>query len=170
MADAIESAALTARMLSSLKFNPERLKASLHEDKSTATELANQLARSHGVPFRQAHAIVGQLVSRSLEEGERLEDVAARELPAVSKKVTGRAVKIDKEELSASLDALKTLEMTRSAGGANPLLISRLLLDDSESAKQNASWIARARGSLVKADGSLRAEARRISTEVRTRR
>jgi argininosuccinate lyase len=170
MTDAIDSAALTASMLSSLKFKPDRLRASMREDKSTATELANRLARSHGVPFRQAHAIVGQLVRLSLEQGTPLEDVASRELPAVSKKVTGRAVKIDKRELSSALDALKTLEMTRSAGGANPILVSRLLLEDSESARRNASWTAKARGSLAKAEVRLKGDARRIAIEVRTKR
>ncbi len=170
MTDAINSATLTAGMLASLKFNAERLKASLHEDKSTATELANRLARSHGVPFRQAHAIVGKLVRLSLEEGTPLEEVAARDLPAVSKEVTGRAVKIDKRELSTTLDALKTLKMTLSSGGANPLLVARLLMEDSESAKRNASWIALARGSLVKAEGRLRGDARRIAIGVRTKR
>ena len=170
MTDAIDSATLTASMLSSLKFNPDRLRASLHEDKSTATERANRLATKHGVPFRQAHAIVGQLVRISLEEGTPLEGVAARDLPAISKKVTGRAVKIDKRELSSALDALKTVKMTRSAGGANPLVVSRLLLEDSESAKRNASWIALARGSLVKAEGRLKGDARRIAIGVRTKR
>ena len=76
MTDAIDSATLTARHAASLKFNPERLKASLHEDMSTATELANHLARSHGVPFRQAHAIVGKLVRTSLERGRPLRRLA----------------------------------------------------------------------------------------------
>ena len=168
--DAIDSARLTASMLSSLRFNPAKLRSSLHEDKSTATELANRLARAHGVPFRQAHAIVGQLVRLSLESGAPLEEVAAEELPAISKKVTGRAVKLDKEELLNALDAPKTLEMTRSAGGANPLLVPRLVQDDSDSAVRNASWIASARDSLVKADARLRGDARRITIEVRTKR
>ena len=38
--------------------------------------------------------------------------------------MTGRAVKIDKQSCRSALDALKTLEMTRSAGGANPHLVS----------------------------------------------
>ena len=170
LADAIDSASLTAEMLSSLRFNPERLKSALHEDKSTTTELANLLSRAHGVPFRQAHAIVGQLVRLSLETGAPLEDVAASELASVSEKVTGRAVKIDKQELRSALDALKTLEMTRSAGGANPLLVSRLLMEDSEAVKRNSSWIARARGSLEGADERLKGDARRIAIGVKTKR
>ena len=60
--DTTSSATLMAEMLSSLKFNRDRLHASVSGDMSTATELANQLVRADGVPFRQAHAIVGELV------------------------------------------------------------------------------------------------------------
>ena len=169
LGDSIESARLTAEMLSSLKFNSSKMQKSLHEDKSTATELANRLTRAHGVPFRQAHAVVGQLVRLSLERDEPLEKVAEEELPSVSKTVTGRAVKIDKQELRSALDALKTLGMTQSTGGANPLFVSRLLLDDSRSERRSKAWISGAVSSLAKAEGRLKTSSQRIATGVKTR-
>ncbi len=170
LADATDSATLTAGMLSSMRFNKDRLGVSLHEDKSTATELANRLTRAHGVPFRQSHAIVGELVRTSIERGVSLEDVAAQELARISERVTGHSVKIDKHELHSALDALKTLELTDSAGGANPLLVSSLVLEDSDSVKRNASWINQTKTSLNKAEARLRADARRTSIGVKTRR
>ena len=109
---------------------------------STATELANHLVREHGVPFRQAHAIVGELVRTSLERGSTLEETALSEMRSVSARVAGRPLKIDKDQLRNVLDALKTLELTRSAGGANPASVSRLLLKDSRLIKQNLYWIS----------------------------
>ncbi len=67
---------------------------------STATELANHLVGEHGVPFRQAHAIVGELVRLSIESGSTLEETASEEMHRVSKRMTGKAVKIDKDELA----------------------------------------------------------------------
>ena len=166
LSDAVDSATLTAEMLSSLVFKTGRLWSSLADDKSTATELANLLSRSHAVPFRQAHAIVGELVRSSLEDGSTLEETAQKELAAISRKVTGKSVKVDKQELRSALDALKTLEMIRSAGGANPLSVSRLLPKDSESVKKNLAWIAQARNSLTEADGRLNKLARDNVIEV----
>ena len=40
----------------------------------TATDLADYLAR-RGLPFRQAHAVVGHLVRWCLENGRRLDDL-----------------------------------------------------------------------------------------------
>ncbi len=166
--DTIESATLMAEMLASARFDEGRLAGSLSSDMSTATELANHLVERYGVPFRQAHAIVGELVRSSVEKGRTLEQNASRNLGEVSKKITGKLLKIDKDDLQSVLDALKTLKLIGSAGGSNPLLVSRLLLRDSKSVEQNKSWIARSRASLDLADERLKKLVRTKDNEVRT--
>jgi len=165
--DTIASATLMAEMLSSLKLDPERLMGSVAGDMSTATELANHLVREYQVPFRQAHAIVGDIVRMSLERGSTLQETVLKELPSVSSRIAGKAVKIDKQRLANVLDALKTLELTRTEGGANPRSVPRLLLEDSRYLKQNLSWIARTRGSLKEAEGRLREQVAKNEVEVR---
>jgi len=164
--DTISSATLMAEVLSSLKFNSDRLLAAVSGDMSTATELANHLVRVHGVPFRQAHAIVGEIVRTALERGSTLGETALEEMPSVSSRVIGVPLKIDKERLRNVLDALKTLELTRTAGGANPRSVPRLLIKDSRSLKQNLSWAARARSSLKEAEGRLREQVDKTEGEV----
>ncbi|MDA4114002.1 MAG: argininosuccinate lyase, partial [Thaumarchaeota archaeon] len=163
----ISSATLMAEMLSSLGFDPDRLLSSVQGDMSTATELANHLVRGYGVPFRQAHAVVGDLVRLSLERASTLEETALQELPSVSSRIIGRPLKIDKDELRRVLDVLKTLELTRTAGGANPRSVPRLLLKDSRSIKKNLSWISHARSSLKAADDRLRDQVGEREVEVR---
>ena len=165
--ETLSSAAVMAEMLSSLEFDTERLAGSVGGDMSTATELANHLVRDHGVPFRRAHAMVGEMVRTALASGSTLEETALRELPAISARMTGRALKIDKHQLRNVLDALKTLELTRTAGGANPRSVPRLLLKDSRILKQNLSWISRAGSSLMEADARLRDQAGKNRVEVR---
>ena len=50
---------LMAGMLASAEVRRGEAEEAVKEDMSTATELANELVRAHGVPFRQAHQIVG---------------------------------------------------------------------------------------------------------------
>jgi argininosuccinate lyase len=154
-------------MLSSLKFNPDRLLSSVRGDMSTATELANHLVREHGLPFRQAHAIVGEIVRTAVERGSTLQETVLEVMPSVSTRLTGKPLKIDKDQLRNVLDALKTLELTRTEGGANPRLVPRLLLKDSRALKQNLSWILRMRSSLKEADARLRDEVTKNEVEVR---
>ena len=128
--DATSSVSLMARMLPSARFDAERLKSAVDEDMSTATELANELVHSHRLPFRQAHQIVGEPVRIAVEKKIGLEEATEESLGEVSKKVTGRAIKIDKERLRTVLDALKTLSLIGSAGGANPDFNARQVVKD----------------------------------------
>jgi argininosuccinate lyase len=166
--DTVESASLMAEMLSSLEFDEEALRRSLSKDMSTATELANHLVERYHVPFRQAHAIVGELVRFAVDEEVSLEKAAAEEMKRVSSRIIGRPLKIDKDELRTVLDVLKTLQMIRSAGGSNPLSVSRLILNDSKTVEQNNSWIGRSRKSLAEADERLKKQLRTNKNEVIT--
>ena len=74
--DATSSVALMAGMLASARFEADRLRDAVEGDMSTATELANELVRAHGVPFRQAHQIVGDLVRIAIEKKLSLEEAA----------------------------------------------------------------------------------------------
>ncbi|CAH1852545.1 argininosuccinate lyase [Convivina intestini] len=73
-------------MLATLKIHPEKMAASLENDFSNATELADYLANK-GIPFRQAHAIVGALVLKGLQEKRSLTAMSLTELQEHSDKI-----------------------------------------------------------------------------------
>ena len=72
--------AVLPEMLRTASFDGARMKAAAGGF-ALATELADYLA-AHGVPFREAHRAVGQLVRRCEELGVTLEEVPAVELTA----------------------------------------------------------------------------------------
>lgn len=78
LVDALEtwssSVEVTARMVPEIRFRPERMRAALVDGFVTATELADHLVRN-GVPFREAHHVVGRIVGHCLQAGLRLEDL-----------------------------------------------------------------------------------------------
>jgi argininosuccinate lyase len=167
--DAEASVALTAGMLASMRFNAERLRSTFEGDMSTATELANELVRAEGVPFRQAHQIVGELVRIALEERVSLEEAAEEHLGEVSKKVAGRAIKIDKARLRAVLDALKTLMLIGSSGGANPAFTGRQLVQDKREIEKLSNWLEDKEKELDESETLLRTEVRSyLKREVRS--
>ncbi len=63
-------------LLASSTFRLEAMAAAADAPTSSATDLAEWLV-ARGTPFRDAHAIVGALVRRSLEEGVALRDLVA---------------------------------------------------------------------------------------------
>ena len=66
-------------MLSEITVHKERMLASTQDDFSNATELADYLA-TKGVPFREAHAIVGQLVLTGIQTHTPLQNMALADL------------------------------------------------------------------------------------------
>jgi argininosuccinate lyase len=167
--DATSSVSLMAGMLASVRFDSERLKEAVKEDMSTATELANELVRAHGVPFRQAHQVVGELVRVAIEEDVSLETAAEESLGEVAKKVTGRAIKIDKPRLRAVLDALKTLRFIGTAGGANPKFAKRQIVQDKKQIEILSNWLEAKENKLNESTNGLRRAVRSyLKPEVRS--
>jgi argininosuccinate lyase len=67
----LDSVGIAAGMWRTLAFDARRFEAELDGDFSLATELADYLAQ-RGVPFREAHEVVGRIVRHCEEEGHDL--------------------------------------------------------------------------------------------------
>ncbi|MGH3365834.1 MAG: argininosuccinate lyase, partial [Nocardioidaceae bacterium] len=74
-------------MVATLRFDTERMAALAPLGYSLATDMAEWLVRQ-GVPFREAHGIVGGCVRRCEERGVELWDLTDAELTAVSPYLT----------------------------------------------------------------------------------
>ena len=75
--------ALFTGMVSTMKFREDVMKASAQKGFTNATDAADYLV-NHGVPFRDAHGIVGQLVLYCLDKGISLDEMSLEEYRAVS--------------------------------------------------------------------------------------
>ncbi len=69
----------TAGMLVGIEFDRERMEDASGDEMLAATEVADLLVR-RGVPFREAHGIVGGLVRDAVESGRSLSDLTQEEL------------------------------------------------------------------------------------------
>ncbi len=69
----------TAGMLDGIEFDRERLEATSGDEMLAATEIADLLV-GRGVPFREAHGIVGGLVRDAVEQGRSLSELRPEEL------------------------------------------------------------------------------------------
>ena len=85
--DAIDTAkgciALFTGMVSTMEFQKDNMEASAKNGFTNATDAADYLV-NHGVPFRDAHGIVGQLVLACIEKGISLDELPLSEYKAIS--------------------------------------------------------------------------------------
>ncbi|MRX72463.1 argininosuccinate lyase [Bacillus lacus] len=69
---------LLAPMLSTMSVNSENMRSAVNTDYSNATDIADYLA-SNGVPFRQAHEIIGQIVLYAIQQKKYLLELSLDE-------------------------------------------------------------------------------------------
>jgi argininosuccinate lyase len=110
----LHSLRLLAAMIPQLELDTERTESAISSF-TLATDLADHLVRN-GVPFRQAHAAVGQLVSACLEEGRELTELDSHDL---------KTAKNGLAELE--LTPLASVERKQTAGGTSPASVDKQL-------------------------------------------
>jgi argininosuccinate lyase len=110
--DAIDTIELSLEvadgMLAGIVFDRERMEAASGDEMLAATEVADLLVR-HGVPFREAHGIVGGLVREAVERELALSDLTPAELKRHSEHLD--------ESFYEVLQRSSWLESKRIAGG-----------------------------------------------------
>ena len=70
-------------MLKTMKFRKEVMRKSANNGFTNATDAADYLVK-HGVPFRDAHGIVGQIVLYCIDKNIAIDDMSLEELQAIS--------------------------------------------------------------------------------------
>jgi argininosuccinate lyase len=109
--DAVDTLSATlpiaAGVVETLVVHPDRMQAAL-TDEMLATELADYLV-AKGVPFREAHHLVGQVVRRALAQGVGLRDLLLSDYQEVSK--------LFRRDLMAWLNFERAVERRDSVGG-----------------------------------------------------
>jgi len=112
-------------LLAALTFRTDRMRRAAGEHFSTATDLADYLVKK-GVPFRQAHEVVGRLVRYALDEGKTLEDLTLPELRRFSPLIDGDVK--DAITVEASLRARAVTGGTAPAAVRRTLALARALI------------------------------------------
>ena len=104
----LTSLTIMAGMIETMQVNHEIMAQSTKRDFSNATELADYLA-TKGLPFREAHEIVGKLVLDCTKKGIYLQDVPLTEYQAISSLIDA--------DIYQALDSTVAVERRHSYGG-----------------------------------------------------
>jgi argininosuccinate lyase len=105
-------------LLASLTFRTERMRAAAGEHYATATDLADYLVRK-GLPFRQAHEVVGRVVRHALEAGQALD--------ALSPETLRRFSPLIEADVREALTVEASLRARAVTGGTAPEAVRRAL-------------------------------------------
>lgn len=105
-----------AGMISTMTVNGDHTRAVLESDFSNATDMADYLAKK-GLPFRQAHAVVGNAVHYCIEHHKVLLDLSMEEFKAMSP--------LFEEDIKEALSIENCVKNRESYGGTGPKSVER---------------------------------------------
>ena len=117
---------VTATVLRNITVNKDRALVAASGGYMNATELADYLVRK-GMPFRDAHEIVGRVVMRSIELGKKLEQLSLDELREFSSLIAG--------DVYEALSLERTLGSKSQIGGTARDVVNAALLKARKGAK-----------------------------------
>ncbi|HET9119397.1 MAG TPA: argininosuccinate lyase [Solirubrobacterales bacterium] len=105
-------------MIGGIRFNRERLAAAAEDEMLAATDLADALVQ-HGVPFREAHGLVGGLVRAAVDSGRSLSELSDSELNGVPEGA--------RDAVRRALESGQTIESKVSEGGTSSARVAEQL-------------------------------------------
>ena len=108
---------LLAEMLPTIQINEERMRAAAAANYALATDVADFLVRK-GMPFRQAHQVVGKLVKYAQQKGKELSALTLKEYRRFSPLFDEEVLRLDLES---------SLKSRNVPGGTAPEQVSRAL-------------------------------------------
>jgi argininosuccinate lyase len=158
MQDANESLHLLIDMLSSATFDTARMKEEAGKGFSTATELADSLVRTYGLPFRTAHTIVGRAVQKG--------DLSLSTLEEAAREVGGGISLVEKGLTQQNIDEVLavrySIALRKVPGGPAPSAIRITISERKKQLDVDSSHIDRRLATLSKAKEEMIAKARRM--------
>ncbi len=118
--------ALFTGMLKTIQFNKDRMEESARHGFTNATDAADYLV-NHGVPFRDAHGIVGRLVLYCIDEKKALDDLTIEEYKAISP--------VFDNDIYDAIDIKNCVSRRNTIGAPGPDAMKRVI-------EINEQWIA----------------------------
>jgi argininosuccinate lyase len=118
---------VTGTVLRNITVNKERALAAASSGYMNATELADYLVRK-GMPFRDAHEVVGKIVLRAIEAGDEIGQLPPAELREFSDLIGA--------DVFEALSLERTLKTKSQPGGTSRELVAAALTQARESLKE----------------------------------
>jgi argininosuccinate lyase len=157
--DATRAIALVSAAMTGAELAVDRMRGRAAEGWVTATELADTLARDHGIPFGTAHAIVAELIRRQQDRPEEgLSDALAR----ATRAALGREVRIDDVSLAVLLSPAHFVAVRHNQGEPAPEASTEALTQAVANLDRDRRVAAEARGRMTRAGQQLLAATRAL--------
>lgn len=120
--------ALFTGMIRTMRLRKERMESSAKNGFTNATDAADYLV-NHGVPFRDAHGIVGQLVLYCIEKNIALDDMSLEEFKEISP--------VFEKDIYDAISMKTCVEMRNTIGAPGKAAMEQVIVQEEEYMKKS---------------------------------
>ena len=139
-------------VLATLDVNKELLAERVHESFSVVTEIADQMVRSYGIPFRQAHHFVATLVKKSNRLGYNLKQLSLEFFSETFMEVFQHPFEGDFTPILKSIDPENFVAIREILGGTGQKAMAAMIESGKAKVEKNRQWLAQAYTRIEQAD------------------
>jgi len=142
---------LFTAVLDTLHVNTERMASLAGRGFTTATELADTLAREFHMPFRTAHGITARAVQTALAAGKEADAVTAADVRDAAAAITGEQLPITEEMVRRALDPAAVVAARALPGGPAPDRMRTTIAESKKRLDIDRTWLMGTRQRLAEA-------------------
>lgn len=152
---AIGMCRISAEYVKALRFSAENMEKILYKGFSNATELADSLVLEGGMPFRQAHKIVGGAISELFREKKGQEDLNWELLDKWCREICRKSLPMTREQVEKAKNFHVAVERRNCQGAAAPEQVEKMLEHQKECLDRLQKYISNRRKQWEEADTEL---------------
>lgn len=161
-----DAAVLTSAILEDIEFDTARMSGLLSEGFTTASEVANTLVTACGIPFREAHEIVGIAVRACLDA--KLPRLSAAHVRNAARDCGFPDLGIDDATLDSSINPAEFIHRMDSPGGVAPEETRKLIAQWRETLQNDRNEFEAFKQRMTRADAELVTRAQHIAQQPHT--
>lgn len=138
-----------AGIIATLTVNREVMAHRALEGFGTVTELADEIVRSKGLSFRQAHHIVGLTTRTAMKAGKKANEITSDMVDVAAREVIGEPLGLNTETVKKALDPIENVRIRDVIGGPAPTEVRRMIKARKEDLLQDRKRLEQRKRKLV---------------------
>lgn len=152
-------------VIATMDVNRELLRERAYESFSVVTEIADELYRVCGIPFRKAHGFVSYMVRKAAKADFNLKCLDESFFSEAYKEHFGDEFTGDFEPIRTCIDPQRFVNIRNITGGTGPDAMEELILRAGKKVEENRAWYEGKISALADGNEKLRSAVCRIANE-----
>jgi argininosuccinate lyase len=155
---AIDYVTLIAGVVGTLSVDVEKMLERATANWTTASNLADTIAREADLSFRAAHGIVGRVVRTAIANGISPLEIRGQDIDRAASDVVGHPIGVSDQLVAEALDPTRFVQTRVTAGSVHPDEVRAMLAASASDLHEERLWLADQRQHLQAAHDSLEIE------------